>query len=209
MNGTNLRAGHTTRYALVRVKRKGVDRQMQRIALRPQLPDNVTRTRKLDDPLLRAKILAAIHEGSYRYQACAYARIGYQVFVEYLKLDTDFADQVAQAEATRAVASVSEIILHGKKDWRALAWFLERKFPDEWGRRDRLAVTGKDGGPLQIEDLPCDFDLARLSDHEYDVLKMLVAKIDERLQAQLPPRAIRQAEAVNGNGNGNGTGDHA
>mgnify|MGYP001569389214 CR=1 FL=1 len=191
---------------------------MQRIALKPQPPDNVTRARKLDDPLLRAKILAAIHEGSYRYQACAYARVGYQVFVEYLKLDTDFAEQVKQAEATRAVASVSEIILHGKKDWRALAWFLERKFPDDWGRSDKLALTGAKGGPLQVQDLTENFDLTRLSDHEYGVLKALVAKIDERMiQAHNAPQSVEVPNSVvipthgiaGGNGNGNGTGGHA
>lgn len=181
---------------------------MQRIALRV-CQQNIARNYKLDEPDMRTSILAAISGGSYRHVACAHARISYQAFVNYLERDPDFSEQVDQAEAKRAVAAVAQIIVHGKDDWRALAWFLERKFPDEWGRRDRLAVTGKDGGPLQIEDLPCDFNLARLSDHEYDVLKMLVAKIDERLQAQLPPRAIRQAEAVNGNGNGNGTGDHA
>lgn len=201
---------------------------MQRIALKPRPPDNVTRNRKLDDPLLRAKILAAIHDGSYRYQACAYARIGYQVFSDYLKLDTDFAEQVAQAEAMRAVASVSEILLHGKRDWRALAWFLERKFPDEWGRRDRLALTGKDGGPLRVQDIAADFDLARLSDHEYGVLKALVAKIDERTtkvcnephsveipnSVVIPTHGSSRALGIsggngNGNGNGNGTGGHA
>ena len=185
---------------------------MYRVALKHKLPDNVTRARKLDDPLLRAKILAAIREGSYRHVACAYARITYQIFSEYIKLDTDFAEQVAQAEASRAVASVSEIILHGKKDWRALAWFLERKFPDDWGRSDKLALPGANGRPIAIEEIP--FDMSKLTTHEYEVLKLLVAKIDERVQGrpaaapQLAPHHATRADG-NGNGNGNGTGGHA
>lgn len=35
--------------------------------------------------------------------------------------------------------------------WTADAWFLERKFHQQWARRDRTEVTGKDGGPLTVQ----------------------------------------------------------
>lgn len=38
-------------------------------------------------------------------------------------------------------------------DWRADAWWLERRFPEEWGISQKLIHTGKDGGPIQSEDL--------------------------------------------------------
>lgn len=40
-----------------------------------------------------------------------------------------------------------------ERDWRAEAWWLERVFPDKYGRTDRLALTGADGGPVSVEDV--------------------------------------------------------
>jgi hypothetical protein len=34
--------------------------------------------------------------------------------------------------------------------WQAAAWRSERRFPKQWGRKDALAVTGKDGAPLAL-----------------------------------------------------------
>ena len=38
-----------------------------------------------------------------------------------------------------------------RPEWTAGAWWLERKFPDRWGKRERREVTGKKGGPIQHE----------------------------------------------------------
>lgn len=35
-------------------------------------------------------------------------------------------------------------------DWRASAWWLERRYPDEYGRQ-RIEVTGKDGGAIEVK----------------------------------------------------------
>lgn len=36
-------------------------------------------------------------------------------------------------------------------DWQAAAWRLERKFPDRWGRRERVEHSGPGGKPIQSE----------------------------------------------------------
>ena len=35
-------------------------------------------------------------------------------------------------------------------DWRAASWWLERRYPDEYGRQ-RIEHTGKDGGPIDVK----------------------------------------------------------
>jgi hypothetical protein len=34
--------------------------------------------------------------------------------------------------------------------WTADAWYLERSDPENWGRKDRVAVTGEGGKPLEV-----------------------------------------------------------
>ena len=44
---------------------------------------------------------------------------------------------------------VSQITLQAPTDWRAAAFLLERRFPDDYGKRSE--ITGKDGGPVKVE----------------------------------------------------------
>lgn len=59
-----------------------------------------------------------------------------------------FSDAVQKALAEAEIRASAQIQLHGKKEWQAYAWYLERRYPDRWGRR-RLEVTGPDGGAVQ------------------------------------------------------------
>lgn len=154
--------------------------------------------RLLDDPERRAALLAALAGGSSRKAACGFAKINYVTFLEYVKLDTDFLEQVEYAEGTRAVIAAATIQLHGKADWRALAWYLERKYPDEWGRGASAALPD----PANTAPLEIPIDLAALTDHEYATLKELVAKIDARLSAIPAVAQIPKVVQIPSNGNG-------
>lgn len=70
----------------------------------------------------------------------------------------------AQEEAKSDI--VKEIKGHGKKNWQALAWLLERMYPKEFGRRENVKMEHK--GKLKQE-IKVDSDL--LKDPDYVVAK--------------------------------------
>lgn len=64
----------------------------------------------------------------------------------------DFLNAVEKSMAEAEIRDVQIIYNAAKSDWKASAWRLERKYQDKWGRKDRTEVTGKDGGPIEIDD---------------------------------------------------------
>jgi transposase len=125
-------------------------------------------------PQVQARIVQAIVGGNDITVAAAYAGIGKTTFYEWLERgrkeaarlaassrakpkdsETPFAEfadaiQKAQADAeTRNVALIAKAAQDGT--WTAAAWWLERKYPERWGRKERHEVTGKDGGALTVK----------------------------------------------------------
>lgn len=50
----------------------------------------------------------------------------------------EFAEALMRARAKSEAALVASIATAGKTDWRAAAWILERRFPDQYGNRVTL-----------------------------------------------------------------------
>lgn len=73
---------------------------------------------------------------------------GEEPFLEFLYATT-------RARAKAVELALGGIIEAGKEDWRAWAWFLERSFPDEYGRRTRLdhGGIGGDGETMTLAEL--------------------------------------------------------
>lgn len=54
----------------------------------------------------------------------------------------------------RAVSMIQSAALSGQ--WQAAGWFLERSFPDQWGRKERVALEGPQGGPVEVRTVSVD-----------------------------------------------------
>ena len=99
-------------------------------------------------PEVREKIVSAIRAGNYAYVAAEYAGIGTSTFYHWLQkgneakqgIYREFLEAIKKAESEAEVRAVAIVQQSMGQNWQAAMTFLERKFPDRWGRKDRLRV---------------------------------------------------------------------
>ena len=95
-------------------------------------------------PEVQEKICNAIRAGNYYEAACGYAGIGYSTFRVWMikgeKAKTgkyrEFMDAVMRAEYEAEARMVAQWQKHMPEDYRAIRDFLERRYPDRWGRKN-------------------------------------------------------------------------
>lgn len=101
------------------------------------------------------KIIAAIAAGASRASAARAGGIDDSTLYEWMNAHPDFGERVREADdlVRKRVEEAFFGDVTGGKDWRArLAW-LQARYPSDWSARSRLELTGKDGGPVQIQQL--------------------------------------------------------
>lgn len=84
-----------------------------------------------------------ISAGNHTKTVCEYLGIGESTWYRWLDKGRehkgDLCEQllkaVKSADATAEMRAVTGIMAAGKNNWQALAWFLERKYPDRWGKK--------------------------------------------------------------------------
>ena len=120
------------------------------------------------------KICQALRAGNNRPASAAYGGVTYQTFLNWLKRGRESLDQlqlpetiedseiayakffegVQKAEGHAEVGAVAIIQKAAREgisgQWQAAAWWLERKFPDKWGRRERIEKRDPIGEKIQI-----------------------------------------------------------
>lgn len=109
----------------------------------------------------RAKIIAdAIAAGNYYETACALAGVDYTTVRKWIQKGEkaqkgalfEFVKAVKKAEAFAEAERIKRIREAAKEgNWQADAWWLERRFPERWGRKERQEISGPGGGPIQFQ----------------------------------------------------------
>ena len=130
---------------------------------------------------MAAQILGALRAGNYFETAVAYAGADASSVRKWVKKGirnakgcppeyVTFARDVLQAQTNVEVRNVAVIAnvaagtkaikVKGEKDipaippdWHAAAWFLERKYPQHWGRRDFMKITVEQAAALSDDEL--------------------------------------------------------
>lgn len=101
-----------------------------------------------------------------------------------------FAEEVVKAEADAEVIRLARISQAGQEGaWQADAWWLERKLPDKWGKKDKaqIELMGEDGAPLSI---------AARSGADASAIAALAAILTNRWEERQDPLAPPRKEAI-------------
>lgn len=106
-------------------------------------------------PELQAKIAGAIAAGNYQETACELAGIHPSTFYLWMargeggrKPYSEFFEAIKKAEAAAEAKRIQQITKASDTDWKAAAWYLERRYPDRWGRRDRVSAEIEHSGEV-------------------------------------------------------------
>jgi phage/plasmid-associated DNA primase len=98
-------------------------------------------------------ICEALESGATYAAAAEAAGIAYSTFNEWMKderpLYVKFSEAVRRSNARFMTESLKRIKDAGRRDWRALAWSLERRMPEHFGQQSKVDVTSG-GKPLEI-----------------------------------------------------------
>lgn len=116
-------------------------------------------------PAIQEKIGANIQLGMSLKNSALAAGISESTFYDWLSKGeqtargkyAEFSEYITESKAIAEQLQVQ--IIHKAADggdWKAAQFILERRFPDEWGRIDKLDISGKmktevDHGPLSDE----------------------------------------------------------
>lgn len=111
-------------------------------------------------PDLTDKLVRAIKAGNRLDVAARYAGISETTYHRWMQegetaksgAKREFWETVMEARAIAEVSAVSVILSAARSgSWRAAAWWLERRYPQEYGRvyRGTIEHTGAAGGPIE------------------------------------------------------------
>lgn len=106
-------------------------------------------------PEREAKILQLLRDGNFREVAVRAVRVSYPTFCRWMKCKSkryrNFRKAVLEAEQEAEIAMVAVVRSAAYDDAKHAEWWLERKVPDRWGKKEtrRQEITGKDGGPIE------------------------------------------------------------
>jgi hypothetical protein len=109
---------------------------------------------------VRTTILDALRAGNTLTHSAGLAGVSRAVVYQWLTRGKDapagsayrqFAEDVEQANAEAAARLVQIVSEAAVDDWRAAMTLLERRFPDEYAKRERHEVAGPQDGPIKVE----------------------------------------------------------
>ena len=135
-------------------------------------------TRELTD-----EIVKRIRAGNYIKVACQAVGISHTAYFDWIKKGeqgispySEFLYSVKKAEAEAHVTYVAIIASQAPTQWQAAAWWLERKFPDRWAKREKIEIHQEQVSSKEVEAIEARF--SKLSARE---LNKYVNEISQKM----------------------------
>nr|WP_263326078.1 hypothetical protein [Neobacillus sp. Marseille-Q6967] len=108
-------------------------------------------------PLLINDAVKLLKSGNYVTTVCEFIGIDTSTWYRWMRegkkaktgIKNHFYHAIKKAEAEAEIRMVTDLqkIANENQTWQALAWMLERKYPERWGRKDKISAgvshTGK------------------------------------------------------------------
>jgi hypothetical protein len=122
----------------------------------------MTRPSKATEALIET-LLVALRTGCTREAACDHAGIVRTTLYRWVESKPGLRARVEKAEADAEVRFTAQVArAAGDDDWRAAAWWLERRRPKSYGRAQAIAAAAAAGAaapapaPHPLDDLTSD-----------------------------------------------------
>ena len=106
---------------------------------------------------IKNRIVEALVKGHFISEACSLAGISVDTFYRWYNLGvegdqvySEFSDAIDEAQAQAITDALTDIREAGRDDWRASAWFLERR-SRKWAKNLEVEISGNSEKPVEIE----------------------------------------------------------
>lgn len=160
------------------------------------------------NPTRQAALLEAIEQGMPLKHAAAVAGMSYDTLNAWQKRGENesappefrqFCQLLRHSQAVAMQVHLSSICDSAKRDWRAAAWMLERRFPEDFARQQQLEHSVSNAKPWMPAPEVNHEVLVRMKKQQgmVEILKKLGGIIQEkRLQREENAKAEREAAAL-------------
>jgi hypothetical protein len=95
-------------------------------------------------------------KGYTNTQICQACEISEESFYKWQRgedvnpLSAELIEGLKKAEADKQAALLAKIEAHGEEHWQALCWYMERMWPERFGRVDRLQAEVRQETKAQV-----------------------------------------------------------